>query len=142
MRKWMQPLRNQRGAIASTVTTMFSILVASILIYCCIDVYGYISLRQKVVIAVNEEMEVMKAENGFSQVNRQSFDRLLRGQGIDPSKVTITEATPKTVQRGETLVFKAHMDYDIIALKPLGKSLHVPINVQTVGLAHKYIRGA
>lgn len=134
------PLRNQRGGIAGTLSIIFSILVSCTLLYCSVDLYGYWSQRQKLVIGANELMEVMKAESGYSISNRRQFDDMLITMGLDPSKVTISEATPKTVQRWETLTLTVQMNYETIGLKPLGKSLTLPIHVSADGLARTFIR--
>lgn len=134
------PLTNQRGGIASSISIIFSLLVACILLYCSVDLYGYWSQRQKLVIGANELMEVMKAENGYQITNRRQFDNMIVTMGIDPAKVTITEATPRLVQRGDTLKLSVEMNYETIGLKPMGKRLDLPIHVSVEGLAHRFIR--
>ncbi|MDY7989823.1 DUF4320 family protein [Paenibacillus polymyxa] len=134
------PLRNQRGGISGTVSIIFSLLVGCMLLYCSVDLYGYWSQRQKLVIGANELMEVMKAESGYSISNRRQFDNMLVTMGLDPSKVTISEATPKSVQRWDTLTLTVQMNYETIGLKPLGKSLNLPIHVSSDGLARTFIR--
>ena len=135
---WLAPLRNNQGAVGS-IPLMFFVMVASVFLYLGIDVYGYISQQQKLTIASNELLEVIKAENGFDAVNREQFDRLLQKTGIDPAKVTLT-ATPKLVARGETVVVEASMVYECIGLKPLGETVKLPIRVQANGLAHTFFR--
>lgn len=137
-KKWLTPLRNNRGAVGS-IPLMFFVMVASVFLYLGIDVYGYISQQQKLTIAGNELLEVIKAENGFDAVNREQFDRLLQKTGIDPSKVTLT-ATPKRVDRGDPVTVEASMVYECIGLKPLGKTIKLPIRVETNGLAHTFFR--
>ncbi|WP_223264369.1 DUF4320 family protein [Paenibacillus sp. IHB B 3084] len=110
------------------------------LLYCSVDLYGYWSQRQKLIIGANELMEVMKAENGYQIANRRQFDNMIVTMGIDPAKVTITEATPRLVQRGNTLNLTVNMNYETIGLKPMGKRLDLPIHVSVEGLAHRFIR--
>ncbi|SEL30608.1 DUF4320 family protein [Paenibacillus sp. OK003] len=132
------PLRNNIGAVSS-IPLMFFVMIASVFLYLGIDAYGYISQQQKLTIASNELLEVIKAENGFDPVNREQFDRLLQKTGIDPAKVTLT-ATPKLVARGDTVVVESSMVYECIGLKPLGKTVKLPIRVQANGLAHTFFR--
>ncbi|RAI89603.1 uncharacterized protein DUF4320 [Paenibacillus pabuli] len=135
---WLAPLRNNRGAVGS-IPLMFFVMVASVFLYLGIDVYGYISQQQKLTIASNELLEVIKAENGFDAVNREQFDRLLQKTGIDPAKVTLT-ATSKRVDRGDPVTVEASMVYECIGLKPLGKTVKLSIRVEANGLAHTFFR--
>ncbi|MNN40785.1 hypothetical protein D3C81_1548710 [compost metagenome] len=118
---------------------MFFLLVASIILYCSVDIYGFMMQKQKLGIAANELMEIMKSENGYDEVNRSQFDELVRSQGLDPAKITV-QATPKLVQRGATLELNVSMDYTFIGLKPLGHEITIPNTFRTTGLAHTYLR--
>lgn len=138
LKRLIAPLSNQRGAIGS-IQTIFFIFVASIFLYIGIDVYGYVSLQQKLTLANNELLEIIKAENGYDASNRTQYDDLLRKIGVDPSKVTLT-ATPKLVQRGESVEIESSIVYECIGLKPLGQTVRVPITVKVNGLAHTFFR--
>ncbi|MNI99239.1 hypothetical protein D3C76_1722420 [compost metagenome] len=72
-------------------------------------------------------------------MNREQFDRLVQKSGIDPARVTLT-ATPKQVARGETVIIETGMEYECIGLKPLGKTVKLPIRVKANGLAHTFFR--
>ncbi|GIP08234.1 hypothetical protein J1TS5_04040 [Paenibacillus macerans] len=134
-----QPMSNEKGE-GSMFWLMFFLLIFCILAYCSVDLYGYYSQRQKLVIGTNELIEVIKAENGYDATNRRQFDDLIQSQGLDPAKVTIKKATPKQVQRGNTVSLVVQMDYETIGLKPLGKELTLPITVTVNGLAHTFYR--
>jgi hypothetical protein len=138
LKRLVAPLNNRHGAVGS-IQTMFFIFVSSIFCYIGIDVYGYVSLQQKLTLANNELLEVIKAENGYDASNRASFDDLLRRNGVDPSKVMLT-ATPKLVQRGETVEIESSIVYECIGLKPMGQTVRVPIHVKVNGLAHTFFR--
>lgn len=131
-------LKDNRGE-GHAIAIMFFLLVASIILYCSVDLYGVMSQRQKLTIASNELMEIMKSENGYDATNRSQFDELIRSQGLDPGKVTV-QATPKLVQRGAPLELVVSTNYNFIGLKPLGQELSVPITITTMGLAHTYLR--
>lgn len=132
------PINNNHGAVGS-IQTIFFIFVASIFLYIGIDAYGYVSLQQKLTLANNELLEIVKAENGYDASNRTQYDDLLRKIGIDPNEVTLT-ATPKLVQRGESVEVESSIVYECIGLKPLGQTVRVPINVKANGLAHTFFR--
>lgn len=138
LKKWLVPLRNNRGAVGS-IPLMFFMLVAAIFLYLGIDLYGYIVQQQKLTVATNELLEVVKAENGYDSVNREQFNRLIQKSGIDPARVTLT-ATPKLVERGNTVEVEASMEYECIGLKPLGKTVKLPIRVKQDGLARTFFR--
>lgn len=138
LKSLIAPLKNNRGAVGS-IQTIFFIFVASVFLYIGIDVYGYVSLQQKLTLANNELLEIIKAENGYDASNRTQYDDLLRKIGIDPSKVTLT-ATPKLVQRGESVEIESSIVYECSGLKPLGQTVRVPITVKVNGLAHTFFR--
>ncbi|KHF32066.1 hypothetical protein CM49_05734 [Paenibacillus sp. P1XP2] len=89
LKTWLAPLRNNRGAVGS-IPLMFFTLVAAIFLYLGIDLYGYIVQQQKLTVATNELLEVIKAENGYDSANREQFNRLIQKSGIDPARVTLT----------------------------------------------------
>ncbi|MGG1878807.1 DUF4320 family protein [Paenibacillus cisolokensis] len=138
MKKLLAPLKNNGGAVGS-IPLMFFMLIASIFLYLGIDLYGYIVQQQKLTVATNELLEVVKAENGYDSVNREQFDRLIQKSGIDPTRVTLT-ATPKRVARGETVEIETSMVYECIGLKPFGETVKLPIRVKANGLAHTFFR--
>lgn len=135
---WLAPLRNNCGAVGS-IPLMFFTLVAAIFLYLGIDLYGYIVQQQKLTVATNELLEIIKAENGYDSANREQFNRLIQKSGIDPARVTLT-ATPKLVERGNTVEIEASMEYECIGLKPLGKTVKLPIRVKQDGLARTFFR--
>lgn len=138
LKRWSAPLSNSRGAVGS-IPLMFFMLVAAIFLYLGIDLYGYIVQQQKLTVATNELLEIVKAENGYDSINREQFDKLVQKSGIDPAKVTLS-ATPKQVERGGTVVVEARMVYECIGLKPLGKTVELPIRVKQDGLARTFFR--
>jgi len=131
-------LMDERGVGAIPPLFLF-LLIACILLYIAIDIYGYSIQKQKLLVAANEIIEIVKAENGFDAQTQNQFDALVQKLGLDPAKITVY-GTPKLVQRGSPVEVVARMEYETIGLKPLGKSLSVPIEVTVQGLARTYIR--
>lgn len=134
----MRRLLNNKGGVDS-LPLMFFLLVACIFVYLFVDIYGYISLKQKITMAANEMIEIMKAENGFDATNKQQFDNFVQKLGLDPLKISVN-GTPKLVQRGTAIDFVARMEYECVGLKPFGKTVKIPIEVTANGLAHTFIR--
>ncbi|MCE3203480.1 DUF4320 family protein [Paenibacillus sonchi] len=138
LRRMRSVLSNNRGE-GHAIAILFFLLIASIMLYCAVDVYGYMTQKQKLTIAANELMEIIKSENGYDATNRSQFDYLALSQGLNPAAISV-EATPKLVQRGATIELNVSMNYRFIGLKPLGQEITIPIKVHTSGLAHTYLR--
>lgn len=136
--KLIRPFRNNKG-ISQALLIPITLAIFVLLAYVSVDVFGYFSVRNKLNTAVNEQLEIMKVENGYDSASRSQFDTFVTKLGIDPSKVTV-RATSKTVQRGDPLSIEAEMDYETIALKPLGQSFSWRIVAKSNGLAHRLIR--
>jgi Flp pilus assembly protein TadG len=131
-------LGNQQGE-AGMLSFMYIFLMLLIFAYLGIDIYGYMVTKQNLTLAVNETLEIVKAENGYDHTTKQSFDDFIIKLGLDPSKVTVT-ATNKTVQRGTPVEVVASTKYEAKGLKPFGNTLNLDIEVKANGLAHAFIR--
>ena len=130
---------NQRGDM-NAIGTLFIIFVMVIFIFVGIDVYGYMSTKNKLTQAAQETLEIMKSDGGFDYDTREFFYDYARKRGLDLTTITVV-GTPKLVQRGNSIELKTSSIYVLKALKPLGLGeLKWDVNVSVDGLARTYFR--
>ncbi|CAN7767106.1 DUF4320 family protein [Paenibacillus sp. LjRoot153] len=138
MKKILYVLRSIKGE-GMTITIPILILLFAVFTYFGLDVYGYMSTKQKIRSVASETLEIMKADNGYSYETEQYFEELARDYGLDPSQMIVT-ATPQRVQRGATVSITIQTTYKVLSLKPFGKQVTAEIDVFQSGLAHTYFR--
>lgn len=121
------------------VAILVSIFIALFLALIAVTIMQYTMIKTNLKTAANETLQIVKVENGADTTTKAKFDALLEKMGMNPSLVEYS-ATPKLVQRGDEVQVTAIQQYNVFALKVIGVDYTVPIKVQVVGLAHKYIR--
>jgi hypothetical protein len=139
IKNYFKQKNNNKGA-ADILMLLYSIPIIIIIMYLSIDMYGYMSTKQKIQLAVNETLEVVKAENGFTNETKLIFDEFASKLGLNPSKIQVT-GTAALVQRGTPVEVLATTIYEARGLKPLGKTLVFNIKVNANGLVSTQIRG-
>lgn len=122
-----------------TLTLIFSVLIAFILIGCGVTATQYSIVKSNLKNGANETLQVMKLENGADATTHRIFNDFMRSYGMDPNHITFV-ATPKTVQRGDSVQIDVSTPYKLWILKIIGYDQTVTITAHASGLAHKFIR--
>ncbi|BFH18233.1 hypothetical protein J6TS7_20810 [Paenibacillus dendritiformis] len=138
MNKVRAILRSERGDITSLSVTI-GILVALMLLIVLIEAFGYGRTHNKLQLASNDTLDLMKAQNGFDAKLRSQFYDFAELQGLERSKVTVN-ATTGPVQRGQIVEIHAKTQYTFVALRPLGQEITMDVNVSLSGLASTFLR--
>jgi hypothetical protein len=130
-------INDQRGE--SIITLPIVIMFIIIVLYIGIDVIGAFTTYEKLQRATTETLTLMKMENGWDNNTEIYFNTMLSREGLSLSNVQIT-ATPKQVQRGEIVTIQASTNYEVRSLRPLNRTISLPINIEISGLAQEFIR--
>jgi len=135
-------LQDRKGE--GTLTLPVLVLITAMVLYMGVDIIGIYSIGQKLRTAASETLTLMKIENGWDNNSRDFFNSLLSRAGLNPGSVTIDFATPKNrtppVQRGETVTLEVTAVYEVRSLKPLNRTIIVPVKVKLSGLAQEFVR--
>jgi hypothetical protein len=130
-------INDQRGE--SIITLPIVIMFIIIVLYIGIDVIGAFTTYEKLQRATTETLTLMKMENGWDNNTEGYFNSMLSREGLRLSDVQFT-ATPKQVQRGEIVTIQASTNYEVRSLRPLNRTISLPINIEISGLAQEFIR--
>ncbi|GAC42084.1 DUF4320 family protein [Paenibacillus popilliae] len=138
MNKALNIIKNERGDILG-LGTFLGLLVATIIIFAAIEFYGMIVTYDKLKLAGEDTLELMKAQNGFNGDLGNKFYNIVEKLGLDRTKVEVT-GTIGPVQRGEIIELHASTPYSFIAFRPFGQELTSDIKINLSGLARTYLR--
>lgn len=134
---WKKFLKDEKGD--GVFTFLIAILISMILMLIAVSIYQAYSINRYLDTAASETLTIMKFQNGADSNTEAQFKDLIKRSGLDPNKVSIY-ATPKTVQRGESIELKATYPYRVFALKAIGVDYEIQIQAKATGLAHKFVR--
>ncbi|MNW32166.1 hypothetical protein D3C74_91020 [compost metagenome] len=134
---WKKFLKDEKGD--GVFTFLFIVLISMILMLLAVSIFQSYAIGRNLNTATSETLSIMKFDNGADSSTEAKFRDLIRKMGMDPNKVSFY-ATPKTVQRGETIEVKASYTYKVFALKAIGVDYEFDINSYASGFAHKFIR--
>ncbi len=138
MRLLKKYLKNEKGS-GALITFLFSFFFICIIAYVGIDIGRYVFMKMDLRLAVNETLEITKAQNGFDPAAESAFYDLVDKLGRDSSQSTVN-GTSKLVQRGTPVVVIGTLEYETFALKPFGKTIKLTIREEAHGLASTYVR--
>jgi hypothetical protein len=130
-------IREQCGE--SILTLPILMLIICMVMYMGVDILGIYSAHQKLRTAASETLTLMKMENGWDSNTEVFFEQLIAKTGLSPANVTVT-ATPKGAQRGDTITLTASTNYEVRSLKPLNRTIIVPVEIEISGLAQEFKR--
>lgn len=128
---------NNRGE--SPLTLPIAALLIVMLLYTGVDILSYYATHQKLRTAASETLTLMKMENGWDTSTNNFFHNMIKSVGMESSIINVY-GTPKPVQRGDVVTITATTSYEIRSLKPLNKTIVIPVNVELSGLAQDFIR--
>lgn len=140
MNKALSIIKNERGDILG-LGTFVGIFFAVIILFAAIDVYGMIVTYDKLKLAGEDTLELMKAKNVLDKNLEKRFYELVKKLELKEDKVKIgSDTTRNVVQRGEIVEFHASTTYDFIAINPFGKQISSELKIKLSGLARTYVR--
>jgi hypothetical protein len=132
----------QRGE--GLLTLPILILITVMVLYMGVDILGFYAANQKLRLATGETLNLMKIENGWDEGTETFFQEMLIKTGLAPDTIRVISATPKNqsppVQRGEPVVLEVSTTYEARSLKPLNRTITVPVVVKMSGLAQEFHR--
>lgn len=133
-----QTLKDTRGE--SPLTFPIAALLVVMLLYTGVDILSYYSVHQKLRTAASETLTLMKMENGWDTTTDLFFHNMIQSVGLQSYEITTDETTPKPVQRGDLVTISVRTEYEVKSLKPLNKTIKIPVQIELSGLAQDFIR--
>jgi len=130
-------LKSDKGE--GIISGLYSLLLATIVLMIAIEAAGYSMRVWKLRQVSMETLNQMKVENGLNNEIKSQFLALLDSYGLKDVPVEI-QGTPQYVQRGDLLELNVRSIYTLNCLKPFGRTIQLPLNIQVRGLAHTFLR--